>query len=30
VFLETVAGKPQQHEFRDHYQPGRRMIAIGG
>lgn len=30
LFLEVVAGKPKEHEFRDNYQPGRRMIAIGG
>ncbi|MBI5394154.1 MAG: GTP 3',8-cyclase MoaA [Verrucomicrobia bacterium] len=30
VFMETIAGKPEQHEFRDNYQPGRRMTAIGG
>lgn len=30
VFLETLAGKPQQHEFRNNYQPGRHMTAIGG
>lgn len=29
-FLEVVARKPLQHDFRDNYQPGRRMIAIGG
>jgi len=29
-FLNVVARKPQQHDFRDSYQPGRRMIAIGG
>ena len=29
-FREVVARKPEQHEFRDNYQPGRRMIAIGG
>lgn len=30
VFELTIARKPQQHEFRDNYQPGRRMVAIGG
>jgi len=25
-----VDRKPEQHEFRENYQPGRRMIAIGG
>jgi cyclic pyranopterin phosphate synthase len=29
-FKEVVARKPKEHEFRDNYQPGRRMIAIGG
>lgn len=30
IFLETVARKPEQHDFRGTYQPQRRMIAIGG
>jgi len=30
VFELTIARKPPQHEFRDNYQPGRRMVAIGG
>jgi cyclic pyranopterin phosphate synthase len=30
VFEFTIARKPQQHEFRENYQPGRRMVAIGG
>jgi len=29
-FLEVVDRKPEQHEFRENYQPGRKMIAIGG
>ena len=29
-FLDVVDRKPEQHEFRDNYQPGRKMIAIGG
>lgn len=29
-FLDVVDRKPELHEFRDNYQPGRRMIAIGG
>ena len=29
-FLEVVDGKPQQHDFRENYQPNRKMIAIGG
>ncbi|MBS0659691.1 MAG: GTP 3',8-cyclase MoaA [Verrucomicrobia bacterium] len=30
VFRATVDSKPKQHDFRDNYQPGRKMIAIGG
>ncbi len=30
VFTETIRNKPEQHEFRDNYVPGRKMIAIGG
>ena len=29
-FRMVVERKPEQHDFRDAYQPGRRMIAIGG
>lgn len=29
-FLDVVDRKPEQHEFRENYQPGRKMIAIGG
>jgi GTP 3',8-cyclase len=29
-FADVVARKPEQHDFRDNYQPGRRMVAIGG
>src|SRR5213080_3096833 len=29
-FLEVVDRKPQQHDFRENYQPNRKMIAIGG
>ena len=29
-FHHVVARKPEMHEFRENYQPGRRMIAIGG
>jgi len=29
-FLDVVERKPQQHDFRDNYQPDRKMIAIGG
>ncbi len=28
--LEVVDKKPKEHDFRGAYQPGRRMIAIGG
>ena len=30
VFLDVVARKPKQHDFRDNYQPNRKMVAIGG
>jgi GTP 3',8-cyclase len=29
-FLRVVERKPERHEFRENYQPQRRMIAIGG
>lgn len=29
-FLDVVARKPQRHDFRNNYQPNRKMIAIGG
>jgi len=29
-FLEVVERKPEQHDFRTTYQPGRKMVAIGG
>jgi cyclic pyranopterin phosphate synthase len=29
-FLEVVDRKPQQHDFRENYQPNRKMVAIGG
>lgn len=29
-FLHVVERKPEQHDFRENYQPGRKMIAIGG
>jgi cyclic pyranopterin phosphate synthase len=29
-FLAVVDRKPAQHDFRDNYQPNRKMIAIGG
>ena len=27
---EVVLRKPKAHDFRDNYQPDRKMIAIGG
>ena len=30
LILQVVEQKPEQHDFRENYQPGRRMIAIGG
>jgi cyclic pyranopterin phosphate synthase len=29
-FLRVVERKPEQHDFRTTYQPGRKMVAIGG
>jgi cyclic pyranopterin phosphate synthase len=29
-FLDVVERKPLQHDFRENYVPGRKMIAIGG
>jgi cyclic pyranopterin phosphate synthase len=29
-FVDVVDRKPAQHDFRENYQPGRKMIAIGG
>lgn len=29
-FRQVVDRKPEMHEFRENYQPGRRMVAIGG
>jgi GTP 3',8-cyclase len=29
-FLRVVERKPKQHDFRNNYQPGRKMVAIGG
>jgi cyclic pyranopterin phosphate synthase len=29
-FGEVVERKPEQHDFRSNYQPGRQMVAIGG
>lgn len=30
IFLDVVARKPRQHDFRENYQPNRKMVAIGG
>ena len=30
IFLGAVARKPKEHDFRGAYEPGRRMVAIGG
>lgn len=30
IFLDVVERKPEQHDFRTTYQPGRKMVAIGG
>ncbi len=30
LFLDVVARKPKEHDFRGSYQPGRKMVAIGG
>jgi cyclic pyranopterin phosphate synthase len=29
-FINVVDRKPEQHDFRSNYQPGRKMVAIGG
>jgi cyclic pyranopterin phosphate synthase len=29
-FLDVVERKPEQHDFRENYQPNRKMVAIGG
>ena len=29
-FMDVVDRKPQQHDFRENYRPGRKMVAIGG
>ena len=29
-FLNVVERKPQEHDFRNNYQPNRKMVAIGG
>jgi cyclic pyranopterin phosphate synthase len=30
VFVQTIRNKPEEHEFRHNYIPGRKMVAIGG
>jgi cyclic pyranopterin phosphate synthase len=30
LFLDVVERKPEQHDFRTTYRPGRKMVAIGG
>jgi cyclic pyranopterin phosphate synthase len=30
VFMQTIRNKPEEHEFRNNYVPGRKMVAIGG
>ncbi len=30
IFLDVVARKPREHDFRNAYVPGRGMVAIGG
>jgi GTP 3',8-cyclase len=30
IFRHVVARKPKEHDFRNNYEPNRRMIAIGG
>ena len=29
-FLDVVERKPERHDFRENYEPGRMMVAIGG
>jgi cyclic pyranopterin phosphate synthase len=29
-FRDVVDRKPKEHDFRNNYQPNRKMIAIGG
>jgi hypothetical protein len=29
-FRQVVDQKPEMHEFRSSYRPGRKMVAIGG
>jgi GTP 3',8-cyclase len=30
VFVQTIRNKPEEHDFRNNYIPGRKMVAIGG
>lgn len=30
LFADVVERKPQEHDFRNNYQPNRKMVAIGG
>jgi cyclic pyranopterin phosphate synthase len=30
VFVQTIRNKPEEHEFRNNYVPGRKMVVIGG
>ena len=30
LFIGVVARKPREHDFRENYQPNRKMVAIGG
>jgi cyclic pyranopterin phosphate synthase len=30
IFIQTIRNKPDEHEFRNNYIPGRKMVAIGG
>jgi GTP 3',8-cyclase len=30
LLLDVVARKPKEHDFRNNYQPNRKMVAIGG
>ena len=30
VFVQAIRNKPEEHEFRNNYIPGRKMVAIGG
>jgi cyclic pyranopterin phosphate synthase len=30
IFRHVVDRKPKEHDFRENYQPDRKMVAIGG